>query len=162
MQRQGFEVIEVSDDAYRLPITLKQTNSKLAKLPGSPSHDRFGGSDRRAAAGLRRLRVCVLGRPRSHDDASHGCARACGCARVLDRPHYLAAAKHPDRVDFRPIGSISATARSGSLIERRFRQRSGKSRSQATRAWLCTTARPSRGCVRRPSSCIPTAIGALF
>jgi hypothetical protein len=34
MQRQGYEVIEVSDDAYRLPITLKQTNSKLAKLPG--------------------------------------------------------------------------------------------------------------------------------
>jgi hypothetical protein len=34
MQRQSFEVIEVSDGAYRLPITLRQSNSKLARLPG--------------------------------------------------------------------------------------------------------------------------------
>ncbi len=33
MQR-GFEVIHVSDDSYQLPITLQQTNSKIAKLPG--------------------------------------------------------------------------------------------------------------------------------
>ncbi len=31
---QAFEVIEVSHGTYRLPIILRQTNSKLAKLPG--------------------------------------------------------------------------------------------------------------------------------
>jgi hypothetical protein len=34
MQRQGFEVIEFSGDPDRLPITIRQTNSKLAKIPG--------------------------------------------------------------------------------------------------------------------------------
>ncbi|MFA5958294.1 hypothetical protein [Hyphomicrobium sp.] len=34
MQRQSFEVIEVSGDPYSLPITIRQTNPKLAKLPG--------------------------------------------------------------------------------------------------------------------------------
>lgn len=34
MQRRGFEVIEVSGDLDRLPITIRQTNSKMAKLPG--------------------------------------------------------------------------------------------------------------------------------
>jgi hypothetical protein len=34
MQRQGFEVIEISNDPYRLPITIRQSNAKLAKLPG--------------------------------------------------------------------------------------------------------------------------------
>lgn len=34
MQRRGFEVIEVSGDVGNLPITIRQTNSKMAKLPG--------------------------------------------------------------------------------------------------------------------------------
>ncbi len=34
MQRRSFEVIEVSGDPDRLPITIRQTNSKLAKIPG--------------------------------------------------------------------------------------------------------------------------------
>lgn len=34
MLRGGFEVIEVSGNSDRLPITIRQTNSKLAKLPG--------------------------------------------------------------------------------------------------------------------------------
>ncbi|CCB65343.1 conserved protein of unknown function [Hyphomicrobium sp. MC1] len=34
MQRCGFEVIEVSGDPGCLPITIRQTNSKMAKLPG--------------------------------------------------------------------------------------------------------------------------------
>ncbi len=34
MRRQGFEVIEVSRGPYGLPITLRQTNAKLARLPG--------------------------------------------------------------------------------------------------------------------------------
>ncbi|WP_045836163.1 hypothetical protein, partial [Hyphomicrobium sp. 99] len=34
MRRQGFEVIEVSSNPYRLPITLRQTNTKLMRLPG--------------------------------------------------------------------------------------------------------------------------------
>jgi hypothetical protein len=34
MRQQAFEVIAVSDNAYRLPITIRQTNSKLGKLPG--------------------------------------------------------------------------------------------------------------------------------
>jgi hypothetical protein len=34
MQRQAFELIEVSGDPSGLPITIRQTNSKLAKLPG--------------------------------------------------------------------------------------------------------------------------------
>lgn len=31
---QNFEVLEISDDPYRLPITIRQSNAKLAKLPG--------------------------------------------------------------------------------------------------------------------------------
>jgi len=34
MRRQGFEVIEVSSGPYSLPIILRQTNAKLARLPG--------------------------------------------------------------------------------------------------------------------------------
>jgi hypothetical protein len=34
MRRQGFEVIEVSSGPYRLPITLRQTNAKLTRVPG--------------------------------------------------------------------------------------------------------------------------------
>jgi hypothetical protein len=34
MQWQSFEIIEVSDGAYRLPIVIRQSNSKLARLPG--------------------------------------------------------------------------------------------------------------------------------
>jgi len=34
MQRQTYEFVEVSDGQYQLPITLKQSNRKLAKLPG--------------------------------------------------------------------------------------------------------------------------------
>lgn len=34
MQRGGFEVIEMSGDPAHLPITIRQRNSKLAKLPG--------------------------------------------------------------------------------------------------------------------------------
>jgi hypothetical protein len=34
MQRRSFEVIEVSGAPDRLPITIRQTNSKFAKIPG--------------------------------------------------------------------------------------------------------------------------------
>jgi len=34
MQRQTYEFVEVSDGRYDLPITLKQSNRKLARLPG--------------------------------------------------------------------------------------------------------------------------------
>jgi hypothetical protein len=34
MQRQTYEFVEVSDGRYQLPITLQQSNRKLAKLPG--------------------------------------------------------------------------------------------------------------------------------
>lgn len=34
MRRQGFEVIEVSSGPYRLPITLRQTNTKLSRVLG--------------------------------------------------------------------------------------------------------------------------------
>lgn len=34
MQRQAYEFVEVSDGQYHLPITLKQSNPKLARLPG--------------------------------------------------------------------------------------------------------------------------------
>ncbi|MBS0233610.1 MAG: hypothetical protein JSR99_08990 [Proteobacteria bacterium] len=34
MHRQSFEVIEISDDPYCLPITIRQSNAKLTKLPG--------------------------------------------------------------------------------------------------------------------------------
>lgn len=33
MQRQRFELIENSDDPYRLPIVIRQRNGKLAKIP---------------------------------------------------------------------------------------------------------------------------------
>ena len=34
MKRRSYEVIEVSGDRDRLPITIRQTNSKLGKIPG--------------------------------------------------------------------------------------------------------------------------------
>lgn len=34
MQRQNYEFVEVSNGQYQLPITLKQSNPKLQKLPG--------------------------------------------------------------------------------------------------------------------------------